>query len=194
VLQIKLPAGSAIYLAANEPHAYVSGELVECMAASDNVIRAGLTPKFRDTEVLCASLTYNTGLPEVLTGTPVHDHVRVYRPPFEEFEIQIVEVPAGETVAVPANPGPLILLVQEGAGSAAAAGGPSSLSDDLKAQRELHRGNVLFVPASTQLTYTATAAGPLKVWVAAVNAKVFSGAAVPAAAEEAAAEPVLAAA
>ncbi len=48
----------AIYLAANEPHAYLSGELVECMATSDNVVRAGLTPKLRDTEVLCSSLTY----------------------------------------------------------------------------------------------------------------------------------------
>lgn len=37
----------AICLEANEPHAYVSGELVECMATSDNVIRAGLTPKLR---------------------------------------------------------------------------------------------------------------------------------------------------
>lgn len=46
-MQVRLAPGEAIYLAANEPHAYVSGELVECMAASDNVIRAGLTPKFR---------------------------------------------------------------------------------------------------------------------------------------------------
>lgn len=64
-VQISLKAGQAIYLAANEPHAYVSGELVECMATSDNVIRAGLTPKFRDTAVLCESLTYSQGLPEV---------------------------------------------------------------------------------------------------------------------------------
>ena len=45
-----LPVGwlrQAIYLAANVPHAYISGELVECMATSDNVIRAGLTPKLR---------------------------------------------------------------------------------------------------------------------------------------------------
>jgi len=28
------------------------------MATSDNVVRAGLTPKLRDTEVLCSSLTY----------------------------------------------------------------------------------------------------------------------------------------
>ena len=56
---VELAPGQAIALAANEPHAYVSGELVECMATSDNVIRAGLTPKLRDTAVLCSSLTYS---------------------------------------------------------------------------------------------------------------------------------------
>ena len=56
---LALADGKAIYLAANEPHAYLSGNLVECMAASDNVIRAGLTPKLRDTKVLCDCLTYN---------------------------------------------------------------------------------------------------------------------------------------
>lgn len=57
LLQVKLANGEAIYLAANEPHAYVAGELVECMATSDNVIRAGLTPKFRweAVGVLCSS-------------------------------------------------------------------------------------------------------------------------------------------
>lgn len=56
---VALEPGQAMYLPANEPHAYVSGELVEAMATSDNVIRAGLTPKLRDTDVLCSSLTYN---------------------------------------------------------------------------------------------------------------------------------------
>ena len=44
---VPCPCAQAIYLAANVPHAYISGELVECMATSDNVIRAGLTPKLR---------------------------------------------------------------------------------------------------------------------------------------------------
>ena len=59
--QINLKPGQAIYLPANVPHAYLDGEIVECMAASDNVIRAGLTPKFKDTRVLCSSLTYEQG-------------------------------------------------------------------------------------------------------------------------------------
>ena len=59
--QIRLEPGQAIYLPANVPHAYLSGEIVECMAASDNVIRAGLTPKFKDVQVLCSSLSYEQG-------------------------------------------------------------------------------------------------------------------------------------
>ncbi|XP_044506078.1 mannose-6-phosphate isomerase 1-like isoform X2 [Mangifera indica] len=55
---VKLKPGEALYLGANEPHAYISGECVECMASSDNVIRAGLTPKDRDIQVLCSMLTY----------------------------------------------------------------------------------------------------------------------------------------
>lgn len=44
---IVLKPGEAIYLAANEPHAYLSGDCIECMANSDNVVRAGLTPKLK---------------------------------------------------------------------------------------------------------------------------------------------------
>lgn len=55
---VKLNPGEALYIGANEPHAYVSGECLECMATSDNVVRAGLTPKFRDVQTLCSMLTY----------------------------------------------------------------------------------------------------------------------------------------
>ncbi|KAF5193483.1 Mannose-6-phosphate isomerase [Thalictrum thalictroides] len=55
---VKLNPGEALYLGANEPHAYLSGECIECMATSDNVVRAGLTPKLRDVPTLCSMLTY----------------------------------------------------------------------------------------------------------------------------------------
>ena len=50
--------GEAMFLRANLPHAYLSGDCVECMACSDNVVRAGLTPKFMDVETLCEMLDY----------------------------------------------------------------------------------------------------------------------------------------
>lgn len=55
---VKLNPGEALYLGANEPHAYLYGDCIECMATSDNVVRAGLTPKHRDIQTLCSMLTY----------------------------------------------------------------------------------------------------------------------------------------
>ncbi len=55
---VKLSAGEAFFMGPNEPHAYLSGDCVECMALSDNVVRAGLTPKFQDVETLCSMLHY----------------------------------------------------------------------------------------------------------------------------------------
>lgn len=55
---VKLIPGEALHIGANEPHAYISGECVECMATSDNVVRAGLTPKYKDVQTLCSMLAY----------------------------------------------------------------------------------------------------------------------------------------
>ncbi|KAF8798497.1 RmlC-like cupin [Phlegmacium glaucopus] len=57
---VRLDPGQAIFLGAGEPHAYISGE---CMANSDNVIRAGLTPKLRDIPNLISNLTYTASPP-----------------------------------------------------------------------------------------------------------------------------------
>lgn len=61
---VHLRPGQAMFLGANEPHAYIQGNIIECMAASDNVVRAGLTPKERDVDVLVDMLTYSHAGPE----------------------------------------------------------------------------------------------------------------------------------
>lgn len=58
---VTLSPGQGLFLAANEPHAYMSGDCFEIMACSDNVVRAGLTPKLRDVDTLCDILTYRYG-------------------------------------------------------------------------------------------------------------------------------------
>lgn len=106
-----------------------------------------------------------------------------------------MEVPAGESVTVPINPGPLLLLVDAGAGSAQAAEAASLKGDGLLQQMELHRGSITFVPAGTGLSFTASAGGPLTIWAAACNVKVLAPVAAPAAAgEQKIAEPALVAA
>ncbi|KAK9846013.1 hypothetical protein WJX81_008425 [Elliptochloris bilobata] len=175
---VVLQPNQGIHLAANVPHAYVSGELVECMATSDNVIRAGLTPKLRDTAVLCESLTYEQGPPEVLRGEEVQQYTRRYAPPFDEFEVQRLEVPAGASTLLPANPGAMLLLATAGAGEARASGcgaeaGPHPDAELLEAAPGLRKGDVFFVPAGTSLQLAAGPGAPLTLWVAAVNAQLF---------------------
>lgn len=49
---VRLAPGQSLKIGANELHAYVSGDCVECMATSDNVLRCGLTPKYKDVKTL----------------------------------------------------------------------------------------------------------------------------------------------
>ena len=44
----RLAPNQICYIAPGTPHAYLSGEMIECMACSDNVIRGGLTTKHVD--------------------------------------------------------------------------------------------------------------------------------------------------
>src|SRR4029453_2854491 len=48
----RLRRGEALYLAAGNIHAYLAGLGIELMAASDNVLRGGLTPKHHDVNEL----------------------------------------------------------------------------------------------------------------------------------------------
>lgn len=91
---IILKPGEGLYMGANEPHAYISGDCFECMATSDNVVRAGLTPKFKDVNTLCSMLTYAAGTPQLLAGviahSDTHGSTRVYAPPVEEFQVELI--------------------------------------------------------------------------------------------------------
>jgi mannose-6-phosphate isomerase len=55
---LKLKEGESFVISPDEPHAYISGDLMEAMVASDNVVRGGLTPKFKDTKTLVEMLKY----------------------------------------------------------------------------------------------------------------------------------------
>lgn len=84
----RLKVGECLYMAQNVPHAYISGDIVECMACSDNVVRGGLTPKFKDVEVLCSMLRYEGGAPATVKPTELEAGIRLYADPdIEEFQV-----------------------------------------------------------------------------------------------------------
>lgn len=91
---IKLYKGEALFLTANEPHAYLKGDCIEVMAPSDNVVRAGLTPKYRDVSTLCDMLTYKSWRREDLIVKPIMQHKGIkasYRVAVQEFAVDKFE-------------------------------------------------------------------------------------------------------
>lgn len=142
LLQVhELSPGQSLFVPANTPHAYVSGEIVECMARSDNVIRCGLTPKFKDVEVLCDSLTYEVvGAGAGGEGEETGEG-RLYRPPVADFEVRVAEVEEGGSRTFAAVDSAAVLLVLEG-GCEVEAGGE---------REELGFGQALFISANTRV-------------------------------------------
>ncbi|KAK2652245.1 hypothetical protein Ddye_012101 [Dipteronia dyeriana] len=156
---VKLNPGEALYLGANEPHAYICGECIECMATSDNVVRAGLTPKHRDVETLCSMLTYKQGFPEILKGFPLSPYITRYLPPFDEFEVDRCILPEGASALFPAISGPSVFLVTVGEGTM----GTGSYKDAIT------EGDVLFAPANTEISITTSS--ELQMYRAGVNSR-----------------------
>lgn len=158
---VKLNPGEALYLGANELHAYLHGECIECMATSDNVVRAGLTPKERDVQILCSMLTYKQGFPEILQGVPLNPYTRRYLPPFDEFEVDRCILPQGASTVFPAAPGASIFVVMEGEGTMHV-----TSYEDL-----VREGDVLFAPADTDIKLTTSS--ELHLYRAGVNSRFF---------------------
>lgn len=157
-----LQPGEALFLQANEPHAYLEGEILECMASSDNVVRAGLTPKLRDVETLVSMCTYQSGsdrgrLEPVpwKKSSPKEVECLLYDPPIEEFSVVTTTLKQGERVENEEVNGPSILLVLEG-------------EVELKEEGEkgkglgLRKGQLAFVGAETKVEIKNAGQGEAK--------------------------------
>jgi mannose-6-phosphate isomerase len=116
---IKLNPGSAVFIPANEPHTYIYGDCIECMACSDNVIRAGLTQKFKDVDTLINMLSYKTGPPERFEGN-VTDiagcNIIRYKPPSDVCEFMITKCTFKQSTTLRGCEGPTVCFVYSGCG------------------------------------------------------------------------------
>jgi len=93
---IDLAPGQCLFMGPNVPHAYISGDIIECMTSSDNVIRGGLTPKFKDVEVLVSTLDYTCTIPKLLEPTMDDNQYPVWVPGDVPFAVRRYQIDGTE--------------------------------------------------------------------------------------------------
>lgn len=120
------------------------------MATSDNVVRAGLTPKLRDVETLIEMLTYEAGpaSQQLLKPTPFEEGSSdlLYDPPIDEFSVVKISLGSDSTSSKSkqrAVDGPSICVVTKGSGSVTFGEG----------KEEVGKGDVVFVGAGTEVEW-----------------------------------------
>ena len=95
---VRLQRGEGLYVPAGVLHAYQRGLGVELMAASDNVLRGGLTSKHVDAVELMAVLDATPGPAAVLRPDPDEQGVAVYDTAAPDFALaRATVVPGRET-------------------------------------------------------------------------------------------------
>ncbi|KAI9799764.1 MAG: Mannose-6-phosphate isomerase [Piccolia ochrophora] len=152
---VKMEPGEGMFLKADDIHAYLSGDIIECMASSDNVVRAGFTPKFKDVPTLTSMLTYDYAPISSQKMSPVdypyvalsatayssNSSATLYDPPIEEFSVVKTDLKRkGAKATFEPIAGPSIFICTEGEGTIAV--GPKV--------EEVKAGFVFFVGATAE--------------------------------------------
>jgi mannose-6-phosphate isomerase len=111
--RVMLGPGEAVFLAPGVPHAYLKGNIIECMANSDNVVRLGLTPKYCDAKALSLILDYSSGI-DYRVKTSSDGFLTEYLTPTDEFLVKSLSLLQGESRAFSYRSGLTMFLVVEG--------------------------------------------------------------------------------
>jgi len=150
---IRLKAGEAIAITPGIPHAYVQGNIIECMANSDNVVRAGLTKKFQDTRTLMTILDYTPNPVQIIK--PIQSENEYNYPVFtSEFKISRLELASGSQILNTTNQLEIFLIIN----------GFGILSWDYNENKEkISKGQSYIVPGILD-NYTITSRSPMTIF------------------------------
>lgn len=146
--------GEAIWIPADGIHAYLRGDIVECMARSNNVLNTGFCPRAdRDNiDSFVRALTFQqhdakkpllkrSKCEHTLTGKSY-----MFHPPMSEFNMIVTELGSGETESLKAVAGPSIMFMTSGQGKMKADG----------KEHEIQAGYIYFIGQGVEVSYEST--------------------------------------
>ncbi|KAJ4365431.1 hypothetical protein N0V95_000482 [Ascochyta clinopodiicola] len=151
---MQLNEGDSIYIPADGIHAYLSGNIIECMARSDNVLNTGFCPRAdrNNVDTFIGCLTFNPHdtseallKPRKFDGSK-NGNTQIYAPPMSEFNMLVTTLGDGESDTVRAINGPSVMIVTEGEGTLKADG----------KEHKLSAGYIFFIGQGTELEFSAT--------------------------------------
>ena len=127
---LTLSEGDAIFIPADCPHAYLAGNIVECMARSNNVLNTGFCPRAeRDSiDLFTQSLTFSPHSATEVLLKPVPSSrgksgkTKEYKPAMSEFNMMNVTLGRGDKETIGAINGPSVLFATAGSGRLMAEG------------------------------------------------------------------------
>jgi len=150
---LTLSAGDAIFVPADCPHAYLSGDIVECMARSNNVLNTGFCPRAdRDSiDLFTQTMTFAPHSPAEVLLKPSSSSrgksgkTEEYKPAMSEFNMMKTTLGVGDKETIEAIDGPSVLFVTVGSGNMMAEGN----------SYEVKEGFIYFIGQGVETSFVA---------------------------------------
>ncbi|MDQ1563634.1 MAG: mannose-6-phosphate isomerase [Actinomycetota bacterium] len=156
--RVALRRGQVLYLPAGNIHAYLKGLGIELMAASDNVLRGGLTPKYVDVPELVGVLDFRPLPVPILEPIRPSAGIEIFRPDVPDFELVVVEPGGGSAVFTPTADS--IALCSAGELSVSGASGSRSIPRGASVYVTADEGELTFAGTGTIFLATSELTGP----------------------------------
>ncbi len=149
---VVLRPGEALFLPAGNIHSYLSGLGVEVMAASDNVLRGGLTRKPLDREELMEVLTFEPLSDPIVKTRLLAEGLTEYPVTTDDFRVYQVTPDSGKL---------LVDIELHGTGILVCVAGEIVLSNSLGEMEKLGPGEAAFIRTAKYFSITGSGTGYL---------------------------------